>query len=109
MIVTVIGREDALRSAEGVYPRADLYARTRVGSGWSPLRHLDAPINSAADDLSPFGSPDGRYLYFTSERGTFTEHGEPFDYAKLESALHAPGNGLGDIYRVEFEATGIAR
>lgn len=109
MIVAVIGRDDALHSAEGVYPRADLYARTRVGDGWSPLRHLDAPINIAADDLSPFVSPDGKYLYFTSERGTFTEHGEAFDYAKLESALHAPGNGLGDIYRVDFRSTGIAR
>jgi WD40-like Beta Propeller Repeat len=109
MIVAVIGRDDALHSAEGVYPRADLYARTRVGDGWSPLRHLDAPINSGADDLSPFVSPDGRYLYFTSERGVFTEHGEPFDYAKLEGALHAPGNGLGDIYRVNFQLTGIAR
>lgn len=109
MIVTVIGRDDALHSAEGVYPRADLYARTRIGDGWSPLRHLDAPINSAADDLSPFVSPDGKYLYFTSERGTFTEHGEAFDYARLEGALHAPGNGLGDIYRVDFQTTGIAR
>jgi len=27
----------------------------------------------------------------------------------LESALHAPGNGLGDIYRDDFRSTGIAR
>lgn len=85
MIATVIGRDDVLHSAEGVYPRADLYARTRVGDGWSPLRHLDAPINSAADDLSPFVSPDGKYLYSSSERGTFTEHGEAFDVPSADA------------------------
>lgn len=108
MIVAVIGRDDALHSAEGVYPRADLYVRTRLGDGWSPLRHLGAPVNSAADELSPVVSPDGEWLYFTSERGAFTEHGAPFDYAALERALHSPGNGLGDIYRVDMRAAGIA-
>jgi hypothetical protein len=108
MIVSVIGRDDALHSAEGVYPRADLYVRTRTGDGWSPLRHLGAPINSGADELAPTVSPDGKWLYFTSERGTFTEHGTLFDYAKLEHALHSPRNGLGDIYRVDLRTAGIA-
>lgn len=109
MIVSVVGREDALHSAEGIYPRADLYVRTRKGDEWSSLRHLGAPINSSANELAPFVSPDGRYLYFTSERGSFTEHGSPMNYDQLEATLHAPGNGLGDIYRVELSATGIVR
>jgi hypothetical protein len=108
MIVSVIGRDDAMATAEGVYPRADLYVRTRSGDGWSPLHHLGAPINSGADELSPSVSRDGRSLYFTSERGVFTEHGAPFDYAKLESALRSPGNGLGDIYRADLSLAGIA-
>jgi hypothetical protein len=107
MIVTVIGRKDALNSAEGVYPRADLYARTRQGNGWSTLRHLSAPINSAAEEGSPFVSPDGRFLYFMSERGVFTEHGQAIDAAQLDRALHNHGNGLGDIYRIDLRATGI--
>jgi hypothetical protein len=53
-------------------------------------------------------SPDGRFLYFTSERGPLTEHGTLYDAARLERALHSPGNGLGDLYRVDFRATGIA-
>lgn len=109
MIVSIVGRSDALESAEGIYARGDLYARERVGSNWSPVRHLDAPINSGADEGSPFVSPDGRYLYFTTERGVFAEHGQPFTYAHLERALHSAGNGLGDIYRVDFRATGLAR
>jgi WD40 repeat protein len=107
MIVSVIGREDALHSAEGIYPRADLYVRTRAGNGWSALRHLGAPVNSGADELAPFVSPDGRYLYFTSERGALTEHGAQLDYDALETTLHAPGNGLGDIYRIELSSAGI--
>jgi hypothetical protein len=109
MIVSVVGREDALHSAEGIYPRADLYVRTRGGDGWSALRHLGSPINSGADELAPFVSPDGRYLYFTSERGTLTEHGTPLDYDALEATLHASGNGLGDIYRIELASAGILR
>ncbi|MEP6494267.1 MAG: hypothetical protein ABJF01_16410 [bacterium] len=108
MIVAVVGRPDALNTAEGIYQRSDLYVRERVGVEWSALRHLDAPINSGADEGSPFVSPDGQYLYFTSERGAFTEHGPSYSIDGLERALHSPGNGLGDIYRVDFRATGIA-
>ena len=107
LIVAVAGRPDALSTAEGVYVRGDLYVRERTPTGWGPLRHLDLPINSAAEESAPFVSPDGRYLYFTSERGVFTEHGTAFTYDGLERALHAPGNGLGDIYRVPFSLTGI--
>ena len=97
-----------MNTAEGIYPRADLYVRERPGNVWSAPRHLPPPINSAADEGSPFVSPDRRYLYFTSERGPLTEHGTPYDAAELERVLHSPGNGLGDIYRVDFRATGIA-
>lgn len=107
LIVTVVGRTDALKTAEGIYDRADLYVRSRGASGWSAPRHLPAPINTGAEEGSPFVSPDGRYLYFTSERGVFTEHGTPYSHAALERALHAPGNGLGDIYRIDFRALGI--
>ncbi|HTE46880.1 MAG TPA: hypothetical protein VK636_16655 [Gemmatimonadaceae bacterium] len=109
MIVAVIGREDALNTKEAIYQHADLYVRDRAGSGWSPMRHLAAPINSGAEEGSPFVSPDGRYLYFTSERGVFTEHGTPYDAVGLDRALRSPGNGLGDIYRVDVRAAGLTR
>jgi WD40 repeat protein len=109
MIVAALGRPDALRTAEGIYARADLYVRDRVASGWSALRHLETPINSPADEGAPFVSPDGKFLYFMSERGAFTEHGDPYAYDRLERDLHSPGNGLGDIYRIRFDLTGIRR
>lgn len=107
LVVTVVGRADALKTAEGIYDRADLYVRSHGANGWSAPRHLPAPINTGAEEGSPFVSPDGRYLYFTSERGVFTEHGTAFSYPELERALHAPGNGLGDIYRIDSRAVGI--
>ena len=109
MIVAAIGRADALSTTEGIYGRADLYVRDRKGNGWSSLRHLDGPVNSAAEEGAPFVSPDGRYLYFMSERGAFTEHGPAYSYDRLERALHSTGNGLGDIYRIKFDEAGILR
>ena len=108
MIVAIIGRADAISTAEGIYPRADLYVRERLRGSWSAPRHLSPPINSAAEEGAPFVSPDGKFLYFMSERGPLTEHGTMYDAAGLDRVLHAPGNGLGDIYRVDFKATGIA-
>ena len=107
MFVAIAGRDDALHTAEGIYPRADLYVRERAGTHWGPLRHLPSPINTGAEEESPTVSPDRKYLYFTSERGVFTEHGTRYDAVGLERALHQPGNGLGDIYRIDLRATGV--
>ncbi len=109
MIVAAVGRADALNTAEGIYARGDLYVRDRVAAGWSALRHLQAPVNSPAEEGTPFVSPDGQYLYFMSERGAFTEHGPAYTYDRLERALHAAGNGLGDIYRVRLDVAGVRR
>ena len=49
-------------------------------------------------------TPDGRTLFFTSERGSFTEHDRPHDYDAFVHALHESGNGLGDIYSVPTSA-----
>jgi len=108
MVVTVLGRPDALGTAEGIYQRADLYMRQRRDDGtWSELRHLPAPINSAAEEGSPSLTTDGRLL-FTSERGGFTEHGpRKRSTGDFEKALHEPGNGLGDLYSIGAVALGI--
>jgi hypothetical protein len=53
---------------DGMSGSGDLYVSRNDGAGWSPPRHLDAPINTAASELSPRFSPDGRTLYFASNR-----------------------------------------
>jgi hypothetical protein len=58
--------------------------------------------------VNPSVSPDGRYLYFTSTRSVFDEvPPRPYESRDLWRRLMSPGNGLGDIYRVEMEELGV--
>jgi hypothetical protein len=62
-------------------------------------------VNSAARDYSPRVTADGRYLVFASERGVPTDaRDRPWTYHELVAAIRAPGNGLGDLYRIELTA-----
>jgi Tol biopolymer transport system component len=47
---------------------ADLYVSHRVNGTWTAPRNLGAPVNSTYADFAPGLSPDGTYLFFTSER-----------------------------------------
>lgn len=89
----------------------DLYVSLFRDGKWQAARNLGEPINSRALEISPKLSPDGRWLFFTSSRGAF--NGKPFDKQMttddLMRILHGPGNGLGDIYQIDFEALGIAK
>jgi len=89
----------------------DLYVSLFRDGKWQPARNLGEPINSRALEISPKASPDGRWFFFTSSRGVFT--GKPFDKQmtsdELMRILHGPGNGLGDIYQIDFDALGIAK
>ena len=86
----------------------DLYISLRRNGVWQRPRRLPRPINSEASDLNPSVSPDGRYLYFTSTRSVFDEvPSRPLDNRELWRRLMSPGNGLGDIYRVEMSRLGV--
>jgi hypothetical protein len=101
MIFSAQGRPDGL----GDY---DLYISFRRDGIWQRALHLPAPINSDAGDLNPSVSPDGRYLYFSSTRSVFdTIPSRPYDYRELWRRLMSPGNGLGDIYRVDMTQLGV--
>lgn len=97
IIFMAIGRPDCSGSG-------DLYISYHTDSGWTGALRLDDGINSPALEIGPRLSHDGRYLYFTSTRDL---HKLPLDhpetYTDLMHRLHAPGNGLGDIYRVPIE------
>jgi hypothetical protein len=70
-------------------------------------RHLDHHINTFAEEEFPFLSPDGRYLFFTSERSPFTVPiGKRLDYDHLERHLHSIFNGHGNIFYIDAEALG---
>ena len=81
--------------------RGDLYVSFNENGQWTPAKHLPAPINSSAREYCPIGSPDGKYLYFTSQRG-FADgpRTRPFTTKELRDGLTGPLNGTGNIYRV---------
>ena len=88
----------------------DIYVSYREGDGWSAPRNLGDAVNSTGSEYGAKPSPDGKYLFFCSNRG-FSD--KPLDhklgYAELTAKLHAPGNGLNDIYQVDMSALGLAR
>jgi hypothetical protein len=58
--------------------------------------------------MNPSVSPDGGFLYFSSTRSVFDKvPARPYDYRELSRRLMSPGNGLGDIYRVDMEQLGV--
>jgi hypothetical protein len=62
LIFASVGRPDGLG-------RGDLYKSIRRPDGsWSPAENMGDVINSDADEICPSVSPDGKYLFFTSNR-----------------------------------------
>ena len=101
LIISARNRGDAV----GAY---DLYVAKRNGDRWDTPRHPGPPINSTGWDFAPRLSPDGKIFVFTSNRRDDSYGGsEALDRAltfdELQRRLHAPGNGLRDIYYVRAE------
>jgi Tol biopolymer transport system component len=98
LVFVSYGRTDGLGGG-------DLYISRRSGAAWTPARNLGPKINSPALEFCPIGSPDGRRLFFTSDRG-FADRPltRPIGSAELDRALSSPRNGLGDIYSVPISA-----
>jgi hypothetical protein len=98
LLFTSFGRADDLGGG-------DLYVSFKNAKGeWMPAAHLDSTINTRAIEFCPFVSPDKKYLFFTSGRGSF---GPPFDkplkFRLLKQLLQGPGNGLTDIYWMQWQ------
>jgi len=88
----------------------DIYIAMRDGNGWTKPRNLGDAVNSAGSEYGAKPSPDGKYLFFCSNRG-FSDKAldRRLDYAELTAKLHAPGNGLNDIYQVDIGVLGLKR
>ena len=70
MIFYSVGREDNLTPDGRV---GDLYLSVRQPSGgWSDPQNLGLPVNSEAEEATPAFSPDGRFLFFASNRDART-------------------------------------
>jgi len=87
------------------YPAGPAGPEGHPGEAWSKPIPLGPEINTAAREYSPRLSPDGRYLFYSSEKGLPLEmRRQPWTYRELESALQRIDNGLGNIYQVDLAA-----
>jgi len=83
----------------------DLFVTFRCDGRWTPPRPLGAGVNSERWEFGARISPDGRYLFFTSNRSEFDPApAKPRTVADLTRALSSPGNGLRDVYQVDLQA-----
>jgi Tol biopolymer transport system component len=103
-------RKDALTSGGNHYDRADLYLSENRNGHWTPARHLEQGINTSAGEGDPTMSPDGKWFYFTSERGPFeVPMKQQLTTASWQDRQQTIENGVGNIYRVPVEALELNR
>ncbi len=84
----------------------DLYVSHKQSDGkWSEPVNLGPEINSSGRELSPKLTPDGKYLVWMSCRVPVLPAKPPrHTTAEVLQELHAPGNGVGDIYQIDVSA-----
>jgi Tol biopolymer transport system component len=108
LVFTSAGRPDEIIGDGNRYVRGDLYLTLRRNGVWTPAEHLDPQVNTAAAELCPFVSRDGKYFFFTSERGFVTTlPKERLTFGKMKDRLGTVLNGSGNIYQVEISALGV--
>ena len=103
LIFMAAGRPDGLGGF-------DLYISYHRDGKWTQAQNLGAPINSAADELSPKITPDGKYFFWASTRSAIDKpKTRTWNLQELSSGYHSLQNGLGDIYYIDVSALKIER
>jgi Tol biopolymer transport system component len=84
----------------------DLYVSVRRNGRWEAARNLGGAVNTQAEERWPALSPDGRYLFFTSNRriDDSAVAKQRLTYSQLVNKLRSAGNDSSDIYRIELSA-----
>lgn len=81
---------------DGGYGGYDLYTRKYLNNKWTAPKNLGPTINSAFDERSPFLTPDGLHLFFSSN-GVNTFGGYDVFHAELRNDWLKPKNLGGPI------------
>ena len=90
---------------EGGYGSSDIWVSFNENGSWGKPINLGPQVNGPARDYSPRISGDGKWLYFTSERGFVTDkHEQPLTHQQFEDGMSSVRNGLGNLYRIPLEA-----
>jgi Tol biopolymer transport system component len=87
---------------------ADFYTSYRIDGKWTKAIKMQAPFNSPATEWAPKVTRNGQHFYFGSTRNKVTDTLPQHETLPVfEKRLRATGNGLGDIYYVDFSAIKI--
>ena len=99
MLLAITRRPDSLGDI-------DLYVSHKQPNGkWSEPVNLGPEINSPARELSPKLTPDAKYLVWMSCRmPALPVKPQRRTTVEVLQELHAPGNGLGDIFEIDVSA-----
>jgi D-alanyl-D-alanine carboxypeptidase len=98
-------RPGTLLTGGFVYPRGEIFVSRHEGGKWTSARPVGGGVNSYGEESSPTISPDGKYLFFTSERSPFiVPTAARMDNYRLESALHSVENGHGNVNYIGLES-----
>ena len=101
LLLGAYGRKDG-------YGNYDIYISKKINGKWTPSRNLGPKINSKFRDYSPRISPDGKYLFFTSEKDFSAGLSSGISsYKNLKENFNSILNGSGNIYQIELSALGI--
>jgi hypothetical protein len=95
LVFMATGRKDGLGAG-------DLYMSRYRDGAWTPAKNLGPPINTPALEISPYVTPDRRYFFFSSSRPIEATPRAPRGYEQLIAGLRGPGNGVGDLYRLDL-------
>lgn len=88
---------------DGGFGDADLYVCFKKPDGsWTRARNMGASINTEATEFCPSVTPDGKYLFFASNRGQHRNYSEGrLSYEEKLRVLNSFSNGSNDIYWVD--------
>ena len=85
------------------YGSGDLYIAFKNEQGnWRKAVNMGKAVNSPAFEFCPSLSPDGQWLFFTSQRKAPEIKQKPMNYSRLKDFQDRPGNGNGDIYIIDI-------
>jgi Tol biopolymer transport system component len=86
------------------YGETDLYISFRKKDGtWTQANNMGSQINTFYREVDPVISPDGKYLFFRSNRRIHKPYTESqLTYREFKNILDSPGNGEADIYWVDI-------
>jgi hypothetical protein len=87
---------------DGGYGSGDIYVSFRKeDNSWTKAQNLGPEINDRFNERYPYVSPDGKYLFFVSDKlNEKLEKDTGLKFTEYKELYQNPGNGLSDIYWV---------